>query len=226
MTEIQVPEYIPESERWAFSQLSPESQKVLLVHYQKSVANVMNDPKTWQNQVTENTEGTLTFWLTLAEKQSIEADINAGKPIMATPAYIKFLAAFLPNGLRVVDEKWKIFFSIDDIPEYEINNGTIYANYAGAVAIMVEWLSELFGRPVRLPAPAYAQKRILKHFHYAGQRFSYFGDLVWVGENAYAWVTEFPEGTCRFVYRFHEEGRAETGIGYPWDGLSLFPCFG
>lgn len=67
MSEVQAPEYIPESERWAFSQLSPESQKVLLRYYQ-SIANVMDGKKTWQNQVTENTEETLMFWLTLVEK--------------------------------------------------------------------------------------------------------------------------------------------------------------
>lgn len=249
MTEIQVPEYIPESERWAFSQLSPESQKVLLVHYQKSVANVMNDPKTWQNQVTENTEETLTFWLTLAEKQSIELDIHAGKPIMATPAYIKFLAALLPNGLRVEDEKGLIFFS-SDTPEYEINNrsieyefnnGSIRANHAGAVAIIVEWLSELFGKPVRLPTGTEVQARIAEHYNFIGFRHSggsvssTFMDFVgWGWVDGVTTTQDGEEAPCAYqrvtagfrsdaIHSSTSNSLSRESCDY---GLSLFPFFG
>lgn len=222
MTTTSVPEYIPEFEKWLVSQLSPESQQVLLRHYQ-SIKEVMNDQKTWTNQVPESTGETPKFWLTIEEKQSIENDINAGKPIMATPAYTKFLSVLLPNGLKVEDEKWLLKFS-RDIPEYEIYNGAIRANYAGAMAIISEWLSELFGRSVLLPTSNEVQDRVAEYNHYAGFRFS-GGESLFVGALGQGWIF----GHAISVGAQYAWRNRSSYAGVNWDvrhtGLSLFPRF-
>ena len=175
------------------------------------------------NPVPENTVENLSFWLFLVEKQSIEADINAGKPIMATPAYTKFLAALLPNGLKIEDEKQLLKFS-RDTPEYEIHNGGIRTNYECAVNI-TQWLSELFGRSVRL-LPEFSpvsviQEKIGEHHHYAGLRHSYTGKSVEVYEVGYAWASRSIEKSKALTVFRRPNGRMGRGLADKRDGFSL-----
>ena len=57
---------------------------------------------------------------------------------MATPAYIKFLTALLPNGLKIEDDGEELIILSRDIPQYTIHDGFIRANYTGAIAIIVD----------------------------------------------------------------------------------------
>lgn len=183
----------------------------------------------WANEVPENTIEIFPFGLTLAEKQSIEDDINAGKPIMATPAYTKFLSVLLPNGFKVEDENEELKFS-RDIPEYEIYNGAICVNHVGAVAIISEWLSELFGRSVRLPTSTEIQDKITEHSHYTGYRFVEDNDESWhVDDIGGGWVVDGYIDSEYAPYAWLHRG------GYDIEGsgrinrrsrLSLFPYFG
>jgi hypothetical protein len=76
-----------------------------------------------------------TFGLSETEKRVIEADINAGKPIMATPEYLKFLKAIMPDGLRIEDDMGAIQFS-PQIHEYEIYKGSVRTDYLTARYIL------------------------------------------------------------------------------------------
>ncbi len=177
------------------------------------------------NPVPEDTAENTSFWLTLEEKRSIEADINAGKPIMATLAYTKFLSALLPNGLKVEDKKQLLKFS-RDIPEYEIHNGAIRANYTGAVAIIADWISQLFGKSVRFLTDTEVKEKIAEHQHFAGYRGADDGRSWFVGDIGYGWVAG-DAGNENAPYAWLiRNGFSDSGSGNRRSGLSLFPYFG
>jgi hypothetical protein len=165
-----------------------------------------------------------TFGLSETEKRVIEADINAGKPIMATPEYLKFLKAIMPDGLRIEDDMGAIQFS-PQIHEYEIYKGSVRTDYLTARYILW-WLTELFDQWVRFPVVLEAQDRIANHQHFAGVRYYNNGNAKGFGTVGFAWIA----GNCikywaPCVYRSPNSVRGDKGVSHYLDGLSIFPVF-
>ncbi len=228
--------------------LSSSLQSVL-VDWDTPLVLAPLDPKTWlsdvsptiadvlSGQIGNNSEApveTPKFWLTIEEKASIEADINAGKPITATPAYTKFLSALLPSWLKIEDENGLLKFSLN-APEYEVYNGAIRLNHAGATAIIVDWLSKLFDRVVRLPTAREVYKKIAEHDHFVGYREKMDTDRHWnnswgeskyIGDTGTSWIKgRASENEAPLAWRIRD-GTTSSGMGSRRDGLSLFPFFG
>ncbi len=110
----------------------------------------------------ENTKN--FFWLSEAEKSSIESEVTAKKPIGDTPAYRKFLTAIFP-------EKTPTF--------------PYLADYDDAFMV-VSKLSELFSKPVRLPGKDEAIKSLKDNSHLTGCRYAGSGVVEYVDDGGYA----------------------------------------
>jgi hypothetical protein len=159
-----------------------------------------------------------TFGLSEAEISSIEAAINAHTPISATPAYEKFLQTVLWKA------KTSFPFSLDT-PEYEIYNGNIRANHAGAVVI-VSALGRLFGKTVRLPNKGEAISAMATHSHLAGFRDAYDGESGDVGRIGYTWLVGDSDGEgAQCAWRDQDGDSGSYWLGRR-SGYSVIPCFG
>lgn len=202
MTMKQISEDIPASDRNAFSQLSLESQQVLLAHYMR-ISNVMNW-SAWENQDTVSIGETLNFWLTIEEIQSIEADINMMKPISNTPAYRKFLEAIFPDK--------KILFPY-------------LADYEDANAI-INQLSRLFWKSVRLSKEKEAIKSLKVNNIFAGYRNSSNDGLLQETDYAMVWLldTSWGEKVPCVLYCLHADD-VHVGTTNRRDGISVIPVF-
>lgn len=174
-----------------------------------------------KNQVPESSTEIPKFWLTLAEKQSIEDDIKGGKPIMATPAYTKFLTTLLPNGL-VEWAKYGLKKLSSEFPEYEIHNGIVRINHAGVIVI-INWLSELFDRVVRLLGNGESKVGIIMHKCYFGFRDADNGALWSFGKAGYAWIYG-DTGSIHYTGH-HTTGHSGSDSISSWSGILWFPCF-
>ena len=151
------------------------------------------------NTLTQN-----TFGLWEKEKSSIEADINAKKPIGDTPAYRKFLAAIFP--------------------EKEITFPYL-ADYDDAL-VVVSKLSEFFCKTVRLPNKDEAIQSLKDNNYFTGFRGASFGAVGGVGDYGYAWLSGETRGEgapCVWHYR---NGHSGSGINYRRGGRSVIPVFG
>ena len=110
---------------------------------------------------------TIPFWLTLEDKQSIEANINAKKPIGDTWAYRKFLAAIFP----------------DTTPLFPY-----FSEYGDALKILRR-LGELFGRKLGFPETCKEWAQYLKeHNHLTGYRKWRTGEIMHRHVCGYAWA--------------------------------------
>lgn len=151
------------------------------------------------NTLTQN-----TFGLWEKEKSSIEADINAKKPIGDTPAYRKFLMTIFP-------EKAITF--------------PYLADYDDAL-VVVSKLSELFGKKVRLPMPEEAIASLKANFHHTGYRDADSGKVEFNGELGIAWIAG--NGTAPFMECMSYDlfGSSRLNTFDRRNGHSVIPVFG
>ena len=151
-----------------------------------------------------NTGEKLAFWLTLEEKSSIEADINAKKPIGDTPAYKKFLKAVFPNKTL---------------------SFPYLANYDDAV-IVVSKLSKLFGKSVRLPYEDEAIESLKVNNHLTGFRNSCDDRIVNVDDEGDAWLSGETQDTCAPCASLDCDGISRLDTSLLRNGHSVIPIFG
>jgi hypothetical protein len=157
------------------------------------------------SQATEVATEMLKFWLTLEDKQSIEADITAEKPIGDTPAYRKFLKGIFP----------------DTEPTFPY-----LARYDDALMI-VSKLWDFFGKTVRLSNEHEAIDSLKANNHLTGFRDANVGWLHDVDDIGYAWISGEVQCIGALCVWRNRNGNAANAFWYSSRGsLSVIPIFG
>ncbi len=153
---------------------------------------------------------TLPFWLTLAEKQSIEGDIHAKKPIWvgeSMSAYQKFL---------------------NSVFHKEVSVSPYLESHTDAQQIITA-LKQLFpdkNQSLRLANREEAQASLSANNHLTGYRDAGSGEIEFAGFVGYAWIDDgmrFEDAP--FVWRNLSDNSDHDWFN-PLYGLSVIPVFG
>lgn len=177
--------------------------------------------KKWHEIVFSEADIANRFGLTEEEKLSIEKDVLAGKPISATPAYVKLFSSILPEWFRQ-EKKGELVFSLNK-PEYEVYEGFIRANYIGAVVVIEKWLSALLGYPVALPTEEEATQRIMQYKHFMGCRNAHSWKLYY-RDHGFTWIRGGSDKSDVNPYiSCYQSGESSVNHRSNRFSLSLFP---